>query len=174
MILEVSGRSMRDPLQSVKLQSMIDEVFLNEEFAEKPFEINAVVPERTFWEKICLLHEEFAKPKELIRTERMSRHLYDLEKMMDTTVAENALNAKGLYNSIIEHRRIFIGLKGFDYSSLDTKTIKFVPLDSIIAQWQQDYETMQRTMIYGNSLSFYELIEKIKQLNEKINQIEWY
>ena len=171
--LEISGRSMSEPVRKIALQSFLDETFPETPFAEKPFEINAVVPERTFWEKICLLHEEFAKPQETVRTERMSRHLYDLEKMTNTPVAENALKDKGLYDSIVEHRRIFIGLKGFDYSTLAPKTIKIIPPDNIITQWQQDYETMQRTMIYGDSLPFNKLIDRIKQLNETINQIDW-
>ena len=171
VIVEVSGRSMNEPLQTVKLQSMIDELFAGEDFIEKPFEIYAVVPERTFWEKICLLHEEFAKPQELIRIERMSRHLYDLEKIMDTPVAENALKDMKLYNSIVEHRRIFIGLKNFDYNTLIPKTIKITPPENVTLHWQQDYEIMQRTMIYGNSLSFNKLIDRIKQLNGIINQI---
>ena len=173
VVVEVSGRSMREPLQSVELQSMIDGVFSNEDFTEKPFAINAVVAERTFWEKICLLHEEFAKPQELIRTERMSRHTYDLEKIMNTFIAENALKNKELYNSIVEHRRIFVGLKDFDYNTLAPKTIQIIPPDSVIAQWQEDYEIMQRTMIYGKSLSFSKLIDSIKQLNERINRIDW-
>ena len=171
--LEISGRSMNEPVKKIVLQSVLDEEFSNTPFTEKPFEINAVVPERTFWEKICLLHEEFAKPQELIRTERMSRHLYDLEKMMDTPIAENALKDNELYNSIVEHRRIFIGLKGFDYSTLATKTINIVPSENIIDLWKIDYETMQRTMIYGSSLPFDKLIEKIKQMNRKINEVEW-
>ncbi len=171
VLVEVSGRSMNDPLQSIKLQSMMDETFSNENFTEKPFEINAVIPERTFWEKICLLHEEFAKPQELIRTERMSRHLYDVEKMMNTPFAENALQDKKLYDSVVEHRRTFIGLKDFDYATLATKTLNIIPPHSIIDQWRQDYETMQNTMIYGESLSFNQLIDKIKQLNERINKI---
>jgi predicted nucleotidyltransferase component of viral defense system len=170
--LEISGRSMNAPIKKIILQAILDESFPNTPVAEKPFELNAVVPERTFWEKICLLHEEFAKPQELIRIERMSRHLYDLERMMNTDIAEKALKDKDLYNSIVEHRRVFVGLKGFDYDTLATKTIKIVPPESVIAMWQQDYETMQRTMIYGNSLPFNMLIDKIKQLNEKINNRE--
>ena len=173
VIVEVSGRSMCEPLQPVRLQSMMDEVFPSEDFTENSFEINVVMPERTFLEKICLLHEEFAKSSELIRNERMSRHLYDLEKMMDTSIAENALQDRGLYNSIVEHRRTFIGLKGFDYDTLATKTIKIVPPDSIISQWQGDYELMQKTMIYGNSPTFSKLTDRIKQLNERINKIDW-
>ena len=171
--VEVSGRSMNEPLQTVQLQSIVDEVFADMPFKNSMFDVNAVVSQRTFLEKICLLHEEFAKPQELIRAERMSRHLYDLEKMANTPIAENALKDKELYNSVVEHRRIFIGLKGFDYNTLAPKTIKIIPPDSIIAQWQQDYETMQRTMIYGKSLSFNKLIDSIKQLNERINRIEW-
>jgi predicted nucleotidyltransferase component of viral defense system len=166
--LEVSGRSMSEPLQTVKLQSIIDEAFPNAPVAEQPFELNAVVPERSFIEKICLLHEEFAKPQETIRIERMSRHLYDLVQIMDTPVAEKALADKELYNSIVEHRRIFINLQGFDYDTLAPKTINIVPPDSIIDLWKADYEIMQRTMIYGNSLSFDKLIEKIEHLNELI------
>ncbi|MDR1723849.1 MAG: nucleotidyl transferase AbiEii/AbiGii toxin family protein [Tannerella sp.] len=173
VIIEVSGRSMREPLQPVLLQSMIDEQFPNEDFTEKPFEVQSVVPERTFIEKICLLHEEFAKSQELIRTERMSRHLYDLERIMDTSVAGKALADKKLYESIVAHRRIFIGLNGFDYDTLAPQTVNIIPPESVIDLWKEDYEIMQRTMIYGKSLPFNELIEKIKLLNERINRIVW-
>jgi predicted nucleotidyltransferase component of viral defense system len=134
VIVEVGGRSMREPLQPVQLQSVVDEVFPYEDFTEKPFEAQVVVPQRTFIEKICLLHEEFAKPQEFIRTERMSRHLYDLVQIMDTKIADEALANKDLYNSVVEHRRIFVGLKGFDYSTLAPRTIKLVPPNSVIAQ----------------------------------------
>jgi hypothetical protein len=171
--IEVSGRSMNEPLQKVKLLSILDDVFANMPFINTSFDVNAVVPQRTFVEKICLLHEEFAKPQEFVRTERMSRHLYDLGQMMDTPVIINALNNRDLYVSIVEHRRIFIGLKNFDYNTLTPKLISIVPPENIIDLWETDYRTMQQTMIYGNSVPFNKLIEKIRQLNERINQINW-
>ena len=171
--IEVSGRSMSEPVIIIKLQSIVDEVFEGMQFINSAFEAKVVVPERTFLEKICLLHEEFAKPQELIRTERMSRHLYDLEKIMTTKIIEKALTDKKLYNSIIEHRRVFIGLKGFDYDTLAPTKIKIVPHEKIIDLWKVDYEIMQRTMIYGESLPFNKLIEKIIQLNKRINNIDW-
>jgi predicted nucleotidyltransferase component of viral defense system len=171
--LEISGRSMNEPVKKIALQSFVDKAFPNTFFSENSFELNVVVPERTFWEKICLLHEEFAKPQELVRTERMSRHLYDLEKLMETDVADKALSNNELYKSIVEHRRIFIGLKGFDYSTLATKTIKIIPPENVMTLWKADYEIMQSTMIYGDSLPFNKLIDNIKRLNERINQIVW-
>lgn len=172
VIIEVSGRSMNEPVTPVLIRSFIDEVFTDAPFTERPFEVRAVVPERTFLEKIFLLHEEFAKPKEQVRTERMSRHIYDISQMMDTPIAERALKNKTLYDSVVEHRRIFIGLKGFDYSTLQPKTISIVPPADVIELWRKDYKVMQETMIYGDSLPFDKLIEKIRMLNDSINSIE--
>jgi hypothetical protein len=74
---------------------------------------------------------------------------------------------------IVEHRRIFVGLKGFDYATLAPKMINIVPPDNTIDFWKADYETMQKTMIYGESLPFSKLLDKIKQLNNEINQLKW-
>lgn len=170
--IEVSGRSMSEPLQTVKLQSMLDEVFFDMPFANPSFEAHVVSLQRTFLEKIFLLHEEFSKSNEWVRTERMSRHLYDLVRITDSSIAEEALQNKDLYNSIIEHRRQFVGLKDFDYNTLTPKMIKIIPPENVINNWRQDYEIMQKTMIYGTSLSFNRLIDKVKQLNERINKME--
>jgi predicted nucleotidyltransferase component of viral defense system len=171
VVLEISGRSMSEPLKNVEILSFIDEEFADKSFAEKPFSVQAVVAERTFLEKICLLHEEFAKPTETLRVERMSRHLYDLERMIDTPIAENALNDIKLYKSVVEHRKTFIGLKGFDYSTLAPDKINIIPPENVIAQWNADYRKMQETMIYGDSLPFGKLMEKIKRLNERLRNI---
>lgn len=164
---------MNEPLQTVKLNSFVDEVFTGMPFTNKTFGINAVIPERTFLEKIFLLHEEFAKPQELIRTERMSRHLYDLERIMKTSIADRAMKDISLYKSVIEHRRLFVGLNGFDYDTLAPQTINIIPPESVITSWKEDYKAMQSSMIYGKTLSFDELIDRIRQLNKKVNQIVW-
>lgn len=173
VIIEVSGRSMSEPVTPVRLCSFIDEVFTHAPFTKKDFEVRAVVPQRTFLEKVFLLHEEFSKPKELIRTERMSRHLYDIGQIMDTPIAEEALQNKELYQSVIEHRRIFIGLRGFDYATLLPGSLHIIPSEDVYESWKKDYEAMQETMIYGDSQPFDKLIEKIRLLNERINGLSF-
>ena len=173
IILEVNGRSMKEPLENVEIKSFVDEVFADRAFADKQFSVATVVPERTFLEKICLLHEEFSKQdKEKIRVNRMSRHLYDIVRMLDTPIVEKALNDTELYKHIIAHRKTFIGLTEFDYDTLLPQTINIIPPESVIAKWEDDYTKMQ-TMIYGNFIPFNKLIDKIKQLNERINCIDW-
>lgn len=169
VIIEVSGRSMSEPVVDVKLHSYIDDVYKNAAFAEPDFEVRAVVPQRTFLEKLFLLHEEYHKPIENVRTARMSRHLYDVCQIMNTPIAEEALNDKELYLSVIEHRRTFIGLQGFDYSTLLPQTLSIVPPADIQELWRQDYRDMQESMIYGDSPSFDQLIEKLTLLNARIN-----
>lgn len=41
----------------------------------------------------------------------MSRHLYDLEKLMDTQYGREALADRSLYDAIVEHRRVYYALK---------------------------------------------------------------
>lgn len=173
VLIEVSGRSMREPREKVCINSIISNMYSTASFADENFEINAVSPKRTFLEKAFLLHEEFCKPKGEIRTERMSRHLYDLEKLANTQIVNEALNDVLLYYSIVEHRKKFIGLKNFDYTTLLPHSISFVPPSDIIDKWKEDYEKMQSFMIYGSSLPFNELISRITQLNDKFKQLDF-
>ena len=169
--VEVSGRSMSEPVSEVPIESMIDYIYPKAPFAEPKFNVRTVLPERTFLEKIFLLHEEFAKDKALIKIERMSRHMYDIGQMLKTPIAESAIRNKQLYRQVVEHRRTFIGLRGFDYDSLYPNTLNFIPPTSIIEQWKADYENMLIHMIYGETVSFEELVNNLYELNKCINNI---
>ena len=167
--IEVSGRSMHEPVVEHNIRSMIDSAFPETPFAEDAFKVWAVIPQRTFLEKMFLLHEEFAKPTEEIRAERMSRHMYDLERMMRTPIAKEALLNTELYNALIEHRRKFIGLRGFDYNTLQPGTLNILPPTPEIEQlWRDDYRRMQDTMIYGESIGFDELKYRLNTLCQSL------
>ena len=147
--IEVSGRSMSEPIQSVTLNPIIDEVFPKARWERSTFNVRAVLPERTFLEKIFLLHEEFSKSADNIRVERMSRHMYDIGQILRTPIAERALNDERLYRQVIEHRKTFIGLRGFDYDTLFPSSLSILPPDSVQDAWRSDYEQMRLHMIYG-------------------------
>jgi len=167
--IEVSGRSMAEPIAEVAIESLIDKAVPQAKFHEPKFNVRAVLAKRTFLEKIFLLHEEFAKDAGQIRVDRMSRHLYDVNRIMQTPIAEEALSDNDLYNTVIEHRRTFIGLKGFGYNTLAKPTLKIIPPESVYAAWKKDYETMQQEMIYVESVPFDQIISDLKMLNDKIN-----
>ena len=80
VLIEIGGRSMTEPIELVSVNSFVYKAFPSAAFAQKDFEVRTVSVKRTFLEKICLLHEEFSKPSESIRVNRMSRHLYDVRQ----------------------------------------------------------------------------------------------
>ena len=92
------------------------------------------MPQRTFLEKIFLLHEEFSQDTVKIRIDRLSRHLYDLEKLMDTEHGKNAINDTELYNGIVAHREKFNPLRGLDYSNHIPSKIKIIPPDTVLKE----------------------------------------
>ena len=171
--VEVSSRSMEGPTATIPIKSFVDGVFLDKEFASKEFFVNAVLPQRTFIEKVFLLHEEFSRGEEKIRTNRMSRHLFDIYMLSQSPMAYQALSNKTLYDAIINHRKTFIMLGGIDYNSLQAETLNIVPPDSVMDKWREDYNTMRETMIYDKAPTFDEIISKLIEINRQVNHIEY-
>lgn len=101
----------------------------------------------------------------------MSRHLYDVHKMLNMSISQEALLDNELYDAVIEHRRTFIGMRGFDYSSLSKKTLNIIPPEGVYAAWKNDYESMQENMFYGASVPFDITIDDLRVFNQKIKQL---
>lgn len=168
--IEISCLSMDEPTEVREIQSYIADSFKEED--ETLASIRTVLPSRTFLEKIFLLAEEFQKDKP--RHVRMSRHLYDLERLMDSEYGCKALADRGLYDAIVEHRRTYYALKYVDYDKHDPQAICFVPPVDVQELWAADYADMKRYFIYGSSLPFEQLISRIKELQERVrNSVRW-
>lgn len=171
VLVEVGSRSLKEPFTQRTFGTFISEIYTDNPFTDKPITIPIVNPERTFLEKIFLLHEEFQKPFDKLRVDRLSRHLYDIEKLCQTEYAEIALQDRELYNTIVRHRGKFTAISGIDYAKHNPENIKFIPPDSIIKMWKADYEEMKGSMIYGNTLDFDQLINRLTELQKRINAI---
>jgi predicted nucleotidyltransferase component of viral defense system len=169
--IEIGSRSLREPFTEREFASLVGEHYKGKPFADVPINVPCVNPERTFLEKLFLLHEEFQKPDDEIRVDRLSRHLYDIEMLMRTEYAEIALTNKELYNDIIEHRSIYTKISNIDYNGHQHKSLNPLPPDTVIDNWRKDYQRMQEEMIYGASLPFDKLMERIKELKERINNL---
>lgn len=164
--IEISCLSMDEPTEEREINSLIGESFEGED-TDTNCNVRTVVPTRTFLEKLFLLAEEFQKEEP--RSVRMSRHLYDLEKLMDTKYGCEAFANNSLYNAIVEHRRTYYSLKYVNYDLHDPSTINFMIPESAIERWKADYIDMRRFFIYGKSLEFDELMQRINELQKQIN-----
>jgi hypothetical protein len=172
--IEVSCRSLREPFSVQTFGSLVDEFYTEKDFAKPLFEVPTINAERTFLEKLFLLHEEFHRPPTKMRVDRLSRHLYDVYHLTKAKVGEKAINNKELYETIVAHRYKFSRVGALAYNLHHPKTLNPIPPQSVLADWEADYSKMKEDMIYEeNKPSFEEIIKKLTELKEKINALDW-
>lgn len=162
--IEISCMSMDEPFENRALTSLIYDSF-NEVDDATQCVIPTVQPIRTFLEKAFLLNEEYQKKAP--RSERMSRHLYDLERLMDT-YSDAAIKDAKLYQSIIEHRKKFYHISSVDYNTDKRGQIIIWPKEKMENLFRDDYKAMTESFIYNeNPLTFEQLKERIQALEAK-------
>lgn len=172
--IEIGCRSLKEPYSDCLFSSFVDQEYKDLDFSDEEFLVPSVNPERTFLEKIFLLHEEFQKPQDKIRVNRLSRHLYDIYSLYHSVFKEKALQDEDLYRTIVHHRIEFTKVVGVDYSLHNPKTINPIPPNPIIKKWEKDYETMKSEMLYSEHRpDFSEIIETLEKLKSEINAIGW-
>lgn len=171
VLVEIGSRSLKEPFSERIITSYVAEQFPKQDFADEPIHIATASPEKTFLEKIFLLHEEFQKDE--IRTNRLSRHFYDIERMMDTPFAKKALSNTELYQTIVQHRQLLFSVSTVDYSLHQPQTISIIPPDKFLKAWEKDYTELSESMIYGEKLSWNKLLSRIRELNNRINKLEF-
>ena len=168
--VEISVLSMSEPYEMRRISSLIEQTYKDEDVDSDLVQtIRTVSPARTFLEKAFLLCEEFQKDEP--RTHRMTRHFYDLEKLMQTPYAEMALNDSVLYREIVEHRRKFYHVGYVDYDKELPANIQIVPSEELMSAFETDYNEMKESFIYGQPVEFGELMKQMKSLQEQFRTI---
>lgn len=166
IVLEISARSLMEPVADVEVCSLLSKHLPIEDIAPVP--VVTAVAGKTMVEKMFLLHELFSVEGHGIRAERKSRHLYDLWKMMSRSFAADAIKDDALWESIRHHREIYTSVNGMDYAPDVRKRLVLVPRADIIDAWKSDYEQMKNSMIYGEKPSWDELMLAMRNLQEMV------
>jgi len=170
--IEFSVRSLKEPNAKRNMNSLLFTYFPNQNYTEETCEVLTIQPQRTLIEKILLLHEEYNREeRDKMRTERMSRHYYDLYQLSKQEFSNLTLSDAEFIKDIIEHRKYYSRLKRFDYTTLQIGSLNIIPDNDILLKLEQDYEIMRSEMIYGNPPSFEEVIEAMKSIQEIINNV---
>jgi len=171
--LEIGSRSLLEPFTNRQFSSFVGDKFAGRPFADEKISIPCVNPERTYLEKLFLLHEEFKRPVTEIRVRRMSRHFYDIQKIAKTGYSKIATSDKQLYKSLVEHREHFMRWGGIDYSTHFPPNLNPLPPANLISAFENDYKTMQEEMIYGESLPFKELMKELELITSTFNNLRF-
>ena len=115
--------------------------------------ILTVLPERTFWEKVTILHHEANRPMTSLMPQRYSRHYYDLYCMAASWVKEASFADIGLLKQVVDFKDKFYPRSWAGYEYAIPGTMKLRPPNHCMKSLEDDYDHM-RGMIFGNKPDF--------------------
>ena len=134
--------------------------------------ITTVDAQRTFWDKVVILHglnRWFDRRSELRGGgQRVSRHYYDLHRLLSEDVAAKALADADLGRDCVRHARMFFNSPDLDLATAAPGSFLLRPADAMLEPLRRDYVAM-RGMIFGDAPTFEAVIATITELETRLN-----
>ena len=127
-----------------------------------------MLPERTFWEKVTILHREAFRAEDRPFPSRYSRHYYDLYRMIGSPVKDRALADADLLARVVEFKDKFYRCPWAHYDLAKRGTMRLLPPAYNLDKLRADYAHMQN-MLFGKKPSFEEVMDGIAKLEAEIN-----
>lgn len=165
--LEIGALAAWTPTQIAAIRPYIAETY-PDQFGDAFVEVRTTTPERTFWEKITILHREAFRPENSVLPPRMSRHYYDVYRMVKLGVLDQALQDPDLLDQVAAFKAKFYPQKWAHYELAKLGTLCLTPPTRILKPLQRDYVAMA-SMIYGERPEFDELMKEIAKIEAVIN-----
>jgi hypothetical protein len=130
--------------------------------------VRAIKAERTFWEKITILHHEAHRPESSPQPVGYSRHYYNVFQMSRARVKSEAFADLGLLRAVVAFKDKFYHRGWARYDLAKPGTMRLMPPDHVLKIVAKDYEGMRR-MIFGEYPDFREIIAQVRTLEAEIN-----
>jgi len=165
--LEIGPMAAWTPANNVTIQSYLSECIPGVIDSPKVV-IRAVSPNRTFWEKVSILHQESNRSESKKMPAGYSRHYYDVYKLGQSPVKTNALDNLDLLRKVLDFKMKFYRTPWAKFEEAIPGSICLLPPDYRIPEIAKDYEIMQE-MLFGDRPQFHEIHEYLQLLEEELN-----
>lgn len=166
--LEFGARSEPWPAEPRPIRPMVADEF-PDLFDEPDLQVRALRPERTFLEKMMLLHEERLRPGDRPVRRAMARHYYDVWRLIESGIAAAAVADIDLFTQVAAHRELYFRHTWMDYQTLEQGSIQMLPAPSHLDDWRRDYQAMQGEMFVATPPPFDEIIAVIEGFQSEFN-----
>jgi hypothetical protein len=137
-------------------------------FVQPSISVSAITPERTFWEKLTILHAEAHRPETKPMPPRYSRHYYDAYQLAFNPSVNHALNDVALLQQVVALKQRFYPSNWAHYETAVAGSFKLSPSALHLPRLKQDYKEMGE-MIFGVKPSFEEMLETLAAVEQRIN-----
>lgn len=169
--LELGARGDRVPQTQQIIRSYIEEEYPHIFEGKTEIPVNVLAMERTLWEKATILHSVCCRPEEKPPRDRFSRHYYDVHHLaQDVDLITRAIADTELLAAIVENKRTYFFESWDWYQTAKRGSFRLVPSAAQQEFLAKDYIDMQ-AMIFGDKPAFSEIIQTLKQLEDRINAI---
>lgn len=167
--IELGARSDNEPVEEKNIHPYLFDAF-PEVLGPSSFRVRALAPERTFWEKAILLHEEIHRPADKKgREARTARHYYDLWCLITRGIAARAADRDDIFTRAAVHRRIYFNWTWMDYRTLCRGSLRLVPLPEQEMEWRRDYQAMHDEMFFDEVPNFDEVLRVVEDFQNEFN-----
>jgi len=139
-------------------------------FSRPGCRVRAIKAERTFWEKITILHHEAHRPSGNVQPAGYSRHYYDVCRMARSEVRGSALADLELLRMVVAFKDKFYHRGWARYDLAAPGTMRLVPPEHVLRAVARDYEKMQ-FMIFGERPALSDMLETLHDLEAEINSL---
>lgn len=167
--LEVGPLASWHPHAEYEVQPYAADV-LPDTFTQSGCTVRAIKAERTFWEKITILHHEAHRPKQNAQPPGYSRHYYDICRMAKTPVKDGAFADLNLLASVAAFKDKFYHRGWARYDLAKPGTMRLAPPPHVRKSVESDYAAME-FMFYGERPAFGEMMAQIATLESEINAL---
>lgn len=165
--LEIGPLAAWTPSENVKTSSYLAQQ-IPDMIVEPIFTVNTVKPERTFWEKVTILHQEANRAEDRMMLLRYSRHYYDVYQLGRSWVKQEALKNIDLLDKVVQFKEKFYRTPWSRLAEAKPSTLKLVPPQYRHAELKKDYEAMKE-MLMGDVPSIQDIMAYLAELEEEIN-----
>jgi hypothetical protein len=132
--------------------------------------VETIIAERTFWEKITILHANAHRDESRPVGERHSRHYYDIHQMHLGGVSHSAVGDKDLMQDVMEHKRNLYKQGWAKDDELKSGSFKLIPPESVMKDLIKDYAEMQEMFFY-EAPKWDVIMKSIEVIEQEINNI---
>lgn len=168
--LEMGARSDDWPAAEREIIPYAAEVFPEAFTIARSSRIHTLEAVRTFWEKATLLHAEYHRSPDSRSPDRLSRHYYDLFRLSQLDIGNEALARLDLLERVVKHKKLFFASAWASYDTATPGGFRLIPPDNRIADLRRDYKEM-KAMIFGAYPEWEEITDALTALERRINDI---
>lgn len=134
--------------------------------------VTTVVAERTFWDKVVILHghRQWFERRGKLRGDghRASRHYYDLYRLLGSKTGRKAELDTALAADCVQHAQMFFNSSDLNLALAVRGFFTLSPNGDMADLLGRDYDAMS-AMIFGERPSLGDILERIGSFEDRLN-----